>query len=348
MAVDFQNFLNWAESRFYDVQVSGDEIKINSIFKENDQDHKLWCNPFGGKKNIPLGVYHCWKTEKFGTLPGLIMLVDSCSFGQAMEILGGSEGADYEEIQKKVEELFSVPQVPEIEDAKLELPESCFPINALPKGNRFRQEAEKYLNGRKISIEGLFLSTSGKYRNRIVIPYYDIDGNLIYYNCRAMGDEIPKYRGPPKELGIGKSDVLYIPKYPPKGTKLYLTEGEFDCMVLVQCGFYCAALGGKVLNDTWTGRILSKTQLQILKDYQPVVIAVDNDNAGKESLSVIGAILLENGFKVRFIRPPEGFKDWNALLEKYNPEIVQGYINYNERPLLQVNITELIGQKLCN
>jgi DNA primase len=119
-------------------------------------------------------------------------------------------------------------------------------------------------------------------------------------------------------------------------------------MVLVQCGFYCAALGGKVLNETWTGRILSKTQLQILKDYQPVVIAVDNDNAGKESLSVIGAILLENGFKVRFVRPPEGFKDWNALLEKYNSEIVQGYINYNERPLLQVNITELIGQKLCS
>jgi hypothetical protein len=344
--VDFQNFLNWCESRFYDVQVSGNEIQINSIFKENDQDHKLWCNPLGGKNNIPLGVYHCWKSGKHGTLPGLIMLVDGCSFGQAMDILGGGEGGDFEDIQKKVEDLFITPQIPNIEDAKLELPDSCFPIKSLPAWNSFRQKAEKYLNKRKIPIEGLLVSTSGKYRNRIVIPYYDINGNLIYYNCRAMGDEIPKYRGPSKELGIGKEDVLYIPKYPPKSSKLYLTEGEFDCMTLVLCGLYGAALGGKVLSETWTGRVLSKTQLQILKDFQPVVIALDNDVAGRESLGIVGAILLENGFKVSFIRPPEGFKDWNSLLEVYNAEIVQGYIKYNERPLLQVNITELIGQKI--
>jgi len=62
MPVDFDTFVDWAESRFGDIIVSYPEVKINSIFKDNDQDHKLWCNPDGGKDNIELGVYHCWKT----------------------------------------------------------------------------------------------------------------------------------------------------------------------------------------------------------------------------------------------------------------------------------------------
>ncbi len=336
MAIDFDSFLQWCESRFYDVQVSGNEIKINSIFKENDQDHKLWCNPYGGKKGVELGVYHCWKTNRSGTLAGLVMEVDSCSFKEALDVLGGNQFS-LDDLHQRVEELFAKEQTEEPKsEINLELPHSSYLISSLPAGNPFRQRAEKYLSGRKIPIDGLLVATSGEYRNRIIIPYYDADKKLIYFNCRAMGDEIPKYKGPPKTIGIGKGDVIFMPKWPSKGSKLYLTEGEFDAMALSICGLFSAALGGKNLSDY---------QLEILRDYD-IVLSLDTDDYGKKAIMIIGETLLHNGFKVNYVRPPEGYKDWNALLEQYNSDVVQGYIKNNEKPFNENTLLYLIDQTL--
>lgn len=334
--VDFENFLHWAESRFYDVQVSGDEIKINSIFKENDQDHKLWCNPSGGKKGVELGCYHCWKTDRRGTLAGLVMEVDGCSFREALEILGGE--TPFENLEKQVEEFWereSIKKENPTEEVDLRMPLGAYRILDLPPGNPFRFRAEKYLNSRKIPLEGLFVCVTGTYRNRIVIPYYNKYEKLIYFNCRALGEEIPKYLGPPKELGIGKSDVIYMPTWPKSG-KIYITEGEFNAITLRQCGLPAAALGGKSL---------SETQLNILKEYNPV-IALDNDSAGRNALLVIGETFLGNGLKTNYVIPPGEYNDWNALLQDFNPDIVRGCIEKTEKEFTETTVLELLEQYL--
>jgi hypothetical protein len=87
MAIDFDAFVDWAENRFYDVVVAGDEVQLNSIFKDSDQDHKMWCRP----NLYDFGVYHCWKSEKSGTLADLVMRVDGCDFQTAVEVLNGEE-----------------------------------------------------------------------------------------------------------------------------------------------------------------------------------------------------------------------------------------------------------------
>ena len=53
--IDFEKFLDWAESRFDNIVVSGDEVKVDSIFCE-DHKQKMWCNPYGGKKAADLLV----------------------------------------------------------------------------------------------------------------------------------------------------------------------------------------------------------------------------------------------------------------------------------------------------
>jgi len=333
MAVDFDAFLRWCEDRFYDVQVSGNEIKVNSIFKKNDQDHKLWCNPYGGKKGIELGCYRCWKTDRRGTLAGLIMEVDGCSFRDALEILGGE--SSFEDLEQRVEEFWeqeSTKDTPK-EEVKLELPLCSYLLTSLPTGNPYRYKAEKILSKRKLPIEGLYVCMAGTYKNRIVIPYYDENGKLIYFNCRAMADEYPKYLGPPKELGVGKADVIFMPKWY-RGGKLYFTEGEFDAITLSMCDFQSAAIGGKSL---------STTQLNILKGFYPV-IAGDNDNAGKTALMVIGEALLGYGLKLNYVMPPEGYKDWNAMLEDFNTEVVKGYILKSEKEFTETTIIELTEQ----
>jgi DNA primase len=325
MSIDFDKFLHWAESRFDDVRVSGEEIKINSIFCE-DRKHHLWCNPLGGKTESQSGVYHCWKSDKKGSLVGLVMIVDNCSFEDALERLDATSGR-LEDLERKVQELFNKKESPrpQATEAKgLEMPPFCYLFDDLPSSNKLKREAEEYLASRKIKKDGLLVCTSGRYRNRIVIPYYNKSGLLIYYNGRYVGDPGSnlRYLGPPKELGIGKGDVMYAQRWPSPGEKIYITEGEFDAMSLFQCGFASAALGGKVL---------SETQMEMIRSYVPV-LCLDADKAGGEAMPKIAHHLFSMGFpKVFYVRPCKEFKDWNGLLTEKGEKILRHYVMGQER-----------------
>ena len=197
--IDFDLFLNWAEARFKDVVVKGNEIKINSIFCE-DYKHHLWCNPSGGKNHLPYGVFHCWKTDTKGSLPSLIMKVDNCSFEDALEILD-STNTRLEDLEKKVAEIFEKKPKQnflEIEKSKIDFPKGAYFLDDLPSVNYYRKNAEE-----------------GDYKNRIIIPYYNRSSELIYYNGRSLSENNSlRYLGPPKSLGVGKGDVLFVPEWP--------------------------------------------------------------------------------------------------------------------------------------
>jgi DNA primase len=169
----------------------------------------------------------------------------------------------------------------------------------------------------------MYVCVNGLYRHRIVIPYYDRDGKLIYFNARAIGNEVPKYRGPPKELGIGKGDVIYMPRWSDiiPGDLVFVTEGEFDCLILSQIGYFSAALGGKEATET---------HMKLLKPYR-IVLTADNDEAGLGALLKIGESVLkvwssDQEYPLRYVRPPKGFKDWNELAEVHGIDVVDDYI----------------------
>ena len=338
MAIDFDSFLNWAESRFKDVSVKGNEIKLNSIFCE-DYKHHLWCNPSGGKNNLPYGVFHCWKTDTKGSLINLVMQVDKCSFEDALEILN-SPNQRIEDLEKQVLEIFknkSVKEFVELENTNIELPSNSYYLQDLPSNNYFRKNAEDYLKNRKLNSEGLLVCTGGNYKNRIIIPYYNNNKKLIYFNSRSIGESNLRYLGPPKELGIGKGDVLFVPEWPDAGEKLYLTEGEFDALSLKQCGYNAAAFGGKALSDA---------QCEILKPYVPV-LCLDADRAGAEALPKMGDLLLRKGFKkVFYVRAPKEHKDWNSMLQNDGEKIIRVYIRNNEKEYDYLLSTSLKGIRL--
>ena len=320
MAIQFEKFLDWAESRFSDVIVKGNEIKLNSIFCE-DQKHHLWCNPHGGKKGNENGVYHCWKSNNKGSLVSLVMLVDKCSYEEAFEILD-CPNTNLESLEKKVEEIFSKNKEQsflDIKSTKIELPHSCYKFDDLPSGNYHRTLAEVYLNNRKISLDKLMVCTGGEYKSRIIIPYYNQNGDLIYFNSRQVGNanSYMRYLGPPKEVGIGKGDVLYVPFWPKDGEMIHLTEGEFDALSIHSCGLYAGAFGGKNLSDA---------QVEIIRPYIPV-LCLDEDKYGLEALVNMGNLLLKKGFKeIYYIRIPKPYKDWNEFLVDNNNKIISYYI----------------------
>lgn len=323
MSINFDLFLNWAENKFDSVVVKGNEIKLNSIFCE-DYKHHLWCNPSGGKNNIPYGVFHCWKTDQKGSLVSLVMQVENCSFEDALEILD-TPNHNIVFLEQQVEEIFNKKNTDkfiEIQETKIQLPQGTYKFEDLPSSNYLKKNAEEYLKNRKISLENLLLCVSGKYKGRIIIPYYNKKGDLIYYNGRHFGKSNLRYMGPPKELGIGKGDVLYVPSWPNDGEKIYLAEGEFDAISLRQCGFYSAAFGGKNL---------SEAQIEIIREYKPV-LCLDADRAGGSALINMGDSLIKKGFKeIYYVRASKEHKDWNSMLQNDGEKVVRAYIKQNEK-----------------
>lgn len=339
MSIDFNLFLDWAESRFENVVIKGNEIKLNSVFCEDNKNH-LWCNPSGGKNNIPYGVFHCWKTDKKGSLISLVMYVDNCCFEDALEILN-APNKKLEDLEKQVQEIFNkkntIQDEIKIDKTKLEIPPHTYCFDDLPSSNFIKNKAENYLKNRKISTEKLMICTAGRYKNRIIIPYYNKNNNLIYYNGRDIGDSNLRYLGPPKELGIGKGDVLFVPDWPEEGEKLYLTEGEFDALSLKQCGLYSAAFGGKNL---------SEAQFNIIKNYTPV-LCLDADIAGANAIVTMGDFLLKRGIKnISYVRASKEHKDWNEMYIKDGPRVVRAYIKQNEKIYDNFTSAELNAKKV--
>ena len=331
MAVDFDKFLAWAEDRWNgDVVVKGNEIKLNSIFCE-DYKHHLWCNPTGGKKERPEGVYRCWKTDERGSLISLVMHVDKCTYDEALERLDMAD-TSLASLEAKLEDVFSNKpiEIKPVSERGFTLPPHTYKISALDEDNFFRVEAEIYLRTRCLSPRGLYICTNGEYSNRIVIPYYDADGNLIYFNARALSDkQKPKYRGPDNEI-VGKGDVIYMPMWPSQGSAVHWTEGEFDAMSLCMAGFYGCAMGGKALGEI---------QASLLAGYS-ITLCLDNDKAGKRALPEIASTLFEHKATNRYgrlgyVRPPVQFKDWNEMLEKVGKTVLAAYVKQQEKPLTQ-------------
>jgi DNA primase len=327
----FDSFVDWANNRFNgNVVVKGSEVRLNSIF-EYDTKYHLWCSPSGGKHNRPDGCYQCFKTGKRGTLVGLVMLVEGLEYGQAKDLISSINPLDLEDqVKKLLGTNSSFEKDPPLPDF-LPLPKGTFYIKDAP--DYYKNEAIKYLSNRSLSVGDLAVCVEGEYRDRIVIPYKDKKGRIIYYNCRLLHDNGLRYLGPPKSVGVGKSDVLYMVNWRTCGGKIYLTEGEFDAISLQYSGLDAAAVGGKTVSDT---------QLFKLLDFQ-VCLAFDQDAYGLPAVREAAVKLIGLGVNTSFVRPAKGYKDWNLMLQRFGPNVVREYILSKEKSADLLTIDMLLS-----
>jgi len=333
MSISFKNFEKWAKKKFGDqnVKIQGKEIRIHSIFETGDDDFHLWCSPSGGKKKRKNGTYHCFKTDKKGSLVKLVMIVEGCDRDEAVAKLHGH--TSIREIERQLVAFFAEQdQQQQVETPKsnIKLPEHCYLISDLGTNNWWRKKAEEYLNKRKIPIRGLYICMDGRYKGRIIIPYYDKIGNLIYFNGRHLGNSKCKYLGPPKDIGVGKEDVVFMAgKWPETGSIIYLCEGEFNAISLREAELNGAACGGKNM---------SEKQAMLLSDYR-VVLCLDRDKAGAAGTAKMSSMItaLETAKKTTekllYVIPPQGYNDWNEFLVKNSLPLLHHYLVKNQKPL---------------
>ena len=133
--------------------------------------------------------------------------------------------------------------------------------------------AMKYLQQRGVTKADILkwkigFCFSGEYRNRIVVPSFDDDGDVSYFIARSYSGDSYKYKNP----RVSKN-IVFNELYIDWNKDLTIVEGVFDALV---AGNSVPILGSTLRKD-------SKLIREIVRNDTPVFIALDPDAREKEN-----------------------------------------------------------------
>ncbi|MBL3642239.1 DNA primase [Bacillus sp. RHFB] len=141
-----------------------------------------------------------------------------------------------------------------------------------------------------------------RFRNRVMFPIMDHQGNTIAFSGRAMGDDEPKYLNSPETPIFNKSKTLYnfhnARPHIRKKEQAVIFEGFADCI---------SAVGAGVENAVATmGTALTDQHIQLLKrNTDQILICYDSDSAGLNAANRAVNMLQDHEFSVKVALMPD-------------------------------------------
>lgn len=159
-------------------------------------------------------------------------------------------------------------------------------------------------------------STYDRFRNRMMFPIRDQQGNVVGFGGRIIGEGEPKYLNSPDTPVYNKSLVLYGLAFAKEMIKsedqAVFVEGYMDVITAHQAGTKNAV--------ATSGTALTVPQLKLIKRYtQNIAFAFDADSAGMEATKRAIELAQEAELNIRVVQIPEG-KDPDECIKK-NPEL---------------------------
>ncbi|MCM3765315.1 DNA primase [Neobacillus niacini] len=155
-----------------------------------------------------------------------------------------------------------------------------------------------------------------RFRDRIMFPIFDKNGNTIAFSGRTLGAEEPKYLNSPETAIFNKSKILYNYHLAKPAIKklqqAVLFEGFADCIAADRAG---------VDNGIATmGTALTDDHIALLRQsIQAMTICYDSDKAGIEAAFRAGNLLNEAGFQIKVAVMPDGM-DPDEYIKANGPE----------------------------
>lgn len=302
-------------------------------------------------------MYYCFGCGAGGNVFTFVMEYENYSFPEAVKFLADRVGVDlpeqeYNEEMKKQQDLKS--RILDLnkmaanyfyfqlrhESGKLameylkgrELSDETIKGFGLGYANKYSDDLYLYLKKKGISDE--LLSQSGlmnvdekhgmydKFWNRVIFPIMDVNGRVIGFGGRVMGDGKPKYLNSPETKVFDKSRNLYglyIARTSRK-KNLLVCEGYMDVISLHQAGFKNAVAS--------LGTALTTQHASLLKRYtEEVVLTYDSDEAGMKAALRAIPILKAAGLsaKVLDMKP---YKDPDEFIKALGAEAFQDRIDH--------------------
>lgn len=156
--------------------------------------------------------------------------------------------------------------------------------------------------------------------HRVVIPVYDVQGNLVAVQARA----VEKYQKPKYRNKIGVSTSLFwsdsaVSLQEPVGEWCVLTEDILSTLRVGRLQHAVASLGTSISH---------RTAARILKHHRQIIIWYDGDAAGVKGAAKARKVLELQGAEVIVIRTEEDPKSYN---NEQITNIIQEAIHANGR-----------------
>jgi DNA primase len=255
-----------------------------------------------GKYNLEINtakeVFRCWKCDfpKFsGSLGKLIRILGNNSDYELFKSYGGTIILNNENDEEEY-----------IEDVKL--PDEFISFSHMNMNNQEHLKAYVYMiEERKITKEQLLkhkigFCCDGYYSGRIIIPSYDISGELNYFIGRAYRKNLkPPYLNP----DANKDTIIFNEGTINWDSSIYIIEGVFEMFSVYN--------GIPQLGKTISSALFSK-----LKEKKPpVVIVLDPDayKNGVELFQLLRVIYINDSDKIKIVKL-KGVDDLDEIRKK--------------------------------
>lgn len=147
-------------------------------------------------------------------------------------------------------------------------------------------------------------------KNPPATPRLIIPTSSASYLARDTRAEIPEPQRQYSKSKVGKVHIFNLEALEDAERPCFVVEGEIDALSIIEVGGNALALGSTSNADT----LLRALEGRTLK--QPLIIALDNDEAGEKAAKRLCDGLEKQGLIFYRRNPCEGFKDANEALQK--------------------------------
>jgi DNA primase len=324
--------------------------------------------------NAEKQIYHCFGCGEGGNAFSFLMKINNMTFPETVRHLAGKLGIplpareftpeekgreDLREILLRVNHLAAgyyarALRLPAGTRGKAYLekrgikPEviETFQLGYAPEGWRNLRD---HLQREKVSLKhaeqaGLLVSRKDgdyydRFRGRLMFPIEDVNGNVIAFGGRIIGEGEPKYLNSPESPIYVKGRNLYglarAKNAIRRDETLIIVEGYFDLLALWNHGIPNVA--------ATLGTALTREHVDLIRRYTgAVALTFDTDTGGKAALERSMSLFLERGLRAKAVVLPDG-KDPDEFISKHGKEAFLVEIG-RARALVDYYIDEVIGQ----
>lgn len=295
-------------------------------------------------------MYHCFGCGVGGNVYTFVMEYENFSFPEAVKYLADRSGvklpeADMSQEQKNKENYKTVLKemnktaaayfhylLTKTDRGKKALAyltdrgltEDTIKSFALGYSDVFENDLYKYLKGKgytdaQMKDSGLVEIKEGKgatdkFWNRVMVPILDINGKVIAFGGRVLGDGLPKYINTKETAVFDKSHNLFAMNIARRSKRrgIIICEGYMDVISMHQAGFDNSVAS--------LGTAFTIGHANIIKRYaDEVYLAYDSDGAGVNATLKAISILREVGLSSRVI-DMKPYKDPDEFLKNLGKE----------------------------
>jgi DNA primase len=160
------------------------------------------------------------------------------------------------------------------------------------------------------------------FRNRLMLPVFNLTGEVIAFGGRALGDELPKYLNTPNTLAYTKGRHVYALNLARRAAAadgaLIVVEGYFDAISLHQAGFSNAVAS--------LGTAFTPEQARELRRVASnVYLCFDGDAAGLAATARSIDMVSDEGLTVEVVALPSG-TDPDAFVKEAGAQAFAGLL----------------------